>query len=417
MRLQGKLLAAGLVSALAIGTAAVPPASAASSILVWADGAKVTGLKKLAADFKKANPSVTINVVNKTDSKAALEKLTEPTGSPDIVIGAHDWIGNLSANSQIVKISVSPAVKASFATDTLKAFSYNGNQYGMPMSVENLAWIQNAKIMGNTCPATLAAALKTIAAYEAKSGVTLTEKISVPGADPYHFYPVFSGLGGYVFGRSANGALDPNKVGLDNAKFLTNVAKYAPIWQKNGLFTNYAGKGAGAGGFDLKGNFQTGKSAVLWTGPWNAAKVFSLRDVKGMKLVFCPFPSIVPGIKSVPFSGVQGLMITKFANAHGVEAQAKSFLNFVAGAAQQTKYAAAAMAIPANKSAKAPTATLNGFKNAGIYAVPMPNIPQMNSVWDQLSSGWSKSLAKQNPSDPKTAWSDAADNVRDAVKG
>jgi arabinogalactan oligomer/maltooligosaccharide transport system substrate-binding protein len=142
-----------------------------------------------------------------------------------------------------------------------------------------------------------------------------------------------------------------------------------------------------------------------------------LRDTKGLKLTFCPFPTIVPGIKSVPFSGVQGLMITKFASAHGVEAQTKSFLNFVAGAAQQTKYATAAMAIPANKAAKAPTATLNGFKGAGIYAVPMPNIPQMNSVWDQLSSGWSKSLAKQNPSNPKTAWSDAASNVRDAVKG
>ena len=120
-------------------------------------------------------------------------------------------------------------------------------------------------------------------AYEKKSGVTLTEKISVPGNDPYHFYPVFSALGGFVFGRSANGALDPNKVGLDNKTFLANVAKYAPVWQKNGLFSNYAGKGAGAGGFDLKGNFQTGKSAVLWTGPWNAGKVFSLRDVKGMK--------------------------------------------------------------------------------------------------------------------------------------
>lgn len=417
MRLQGKLLAAGLVSALAIGTAAVPPASAASSILVWADGAKVTGLKLLAADFKKANPSVTINVVNKTDSKAALEKLTEPTGAPDIVIGAHDWIGNLSANSQIVKISVSPAVKAAFAPDTLKAFSYNGNQYGMPMTVENIAWIQNSKIMGTKCPATLNDALATIAAYEKKSGTKLAEKISVPGSDPYHFYPVFSGLGGYVFGRTAAGALDPKKVGLDNAVFLKNVAKFAPIWQQNGLFSNYAGKGAGAGGFDLKANFQTGKSAVLWTGPWNAAKVFSLRDTKGLSLTFCPFPTIVPGIRSVPFSGVQGLMITKFAAAHGVEAQAKSFLNFVAGAAQQTKYATAAMAIPANKAAKAPTATLNGFKTAGIYAVPMPNIPQMNSVWDQLSSGWSKSLAKQNPSNPKTAWSDAASNVRDAVNG
>ncbi len=417
MRLQGKLLAAGLVSALAIGTAAVPPASAASSILIWADGAKVTGLKLLAADFKKTNPSITINVVNKTATYDSLLKLTEPTGAPDIVIGAHDWIGNLSANSQIIKISVSPAVKAAFAADTLKAFSYNGNQYGMPMTVENIAWIQNSAIMGTKCPATLNAALATMAAYEKKSGVKLTEKISVPGGDPYHFYPIFSGLGGYVFGRSANGALDPNKVGFDNATFLKNIAKYAPIWQKNGLFSNYAGKGAGAGGFDLKGNFQTGKSAVLWTGPWNAAKVFSLRDVKGMKLTFCPFPTIVPGIKSVPFSGVQGLMITKFAAAHGVEAQAKSFLNFVAGAAPQTKYADAASAIPANKSAKAPTATLNGFKGAGIYAVPMPNIPQMLLVWDAFGSAWSKSLAKQNPSNPKTAWSDSANNIRDAVKG
>ena len=417
MRLQGKLLVAGVASALALGALAVPPASAASTITIWGDLTKVPGLKAVAAGFTKANPSVKINVVNKQNLKDAFEKLTEAEGSPDIVIGAHDWIGNLSANGQIIKISVPAAIKNQFATPTFQAFSYGGNQYGMPMSVENIAWIQNVAIMGTKCPATLAEANATMTAWEKRTGKKLAERVSVPGPDPYHFYPLFSGLGGFVFGRNAKGALDPSKVGLDNAKFLANVAKFAPTWQKSGLFSNYAGKGSGQGGWDAKNNFATGKSAVLWTGPWNAKNVFGLRDTKGLRIQFCEFPTIVKGIRSVPFSGVQGLMISKFAKPHGVESQARAFLNYAAGAAQQTAYAKVAVVIPANKASKAPTGTLNGFKSAGIYAVPMPNIPQMNSVWDQLSSGWSKSLAKENPADPKTAWSDAANNVRDAVNG
>ena len=38
--------------------------------------------------------------------------------------------------------------------------------------------------------------------------------------DPYHMYPFFSGLCGYIFGKNSAGNLDPSNIGLANKKFL-----------------------------------------------------------------------------------------------------------------------------------------------------------------------------------------------------
>jgi len=50
--------------------------------------------------------------------------------------------------------------------------------------------------------------------------------LSVPqgaNGDAYHMYPLFSGLGGYVFGVTKNGSLNPHKLGVANPAFLRNA--------------------------------------------------------------------------------------------------------------------------------------------------------------------------------------------------
>lgn len=416
MRLQRKMLVAGMASAIALGALIAPAAQAAEpAIIVWADGDKVDGLKKVAAAYTAG----TVTVLSNAATKDNLPKATAD-GGPDIVIGAHDWIGQFSADGLIVAQTVPALVKKQFAAQTYGAFSYAGTQYGMPMSVENIAWVQNVAIMGKTCPATLDAALATINAYQAKAkkAKKLVEKISIPG-DPYHHYPLLSGLGGYNFGQKLNGALDKNKVGLDNDVFLKNVGKFS-VWQKSGALGYYNGQG-----FGLTTNYGKGLAAVAFTGPWNTNDIAALavRKVNPIKSVLCPFPTIVKGIVSRPFSGVQGLMITKFAGAtgHASTTAVQAFVNFAATAAQQNTYAKYAGVIPANLASKASgadaakTAILAAFKAAGKVSIPMPNIPEAGNMWGAMGTAFSKSLAKTNPSKPSIAWRQAAENLRDAV--
>jgi arabinogalactan oligomer/maltooligosaccharide transport system substrate-binding protein len=95
---------------------------------------------------------------------------------------------------------------------------------------------------------------------------------------------------------------------------------------------------------------------------------------------------------SVPFLGVQGFMVTKFATVHGVDSAAKDLVtNFMAGPSAQTQLAAANGRPPANIKAKSSDPVLAQFSNASKGGVPMPNIPQMSSVWGDLGQAWVRS--------------------------
>ena len=80
---------------------------------------------------------------------------------------------------------------------------------------------------------------------------------------------------------------------------------------------------------NAKALFLTGKVPYYVTGPWFVS------DIKksGVKYAISAFPKIVPGIKSAPFLGVQGLMVTKFSATHGVESLAKDLVATLHGAA------------------------------------------------------------------------------------
>ena len=115
-------------------------------------------------------------------------------------------------------------------------------------------------------------------------------------------YPFFSGLGGYVFGTNRAGNLDPSDIGVANPKFLKN-APLIDKWNKEGLIRSQVNDSI------AKDLFLKGKVAYWITGPWFLADIRK----SGVPYAVSAFPTIVPGIKSVPFLGVQGYMVTKYA--------------------------------------------------------------------------------------------------------
>ncbi len=96
----------------------------------------------------------------------------------------------------------------------------------------------------------------------------------------------------------------------------------------------------------------------------------------------------------MPFLGVQGLMVTKFAADHGVDSFAKDLVgNYMMQPDAQLALAAANDRFPANSVAGAKVADkdVKAFGAASVGGVPMPNIPQMASVWGDLGSAWVRS--------------------------
>jgi arabinogalactan oligomer/maltooligosaccharide transport system substrate-binding protein len=399
-----KARVAAIASAIVLGASAMlaPTAGAATkTVIVWAGADKAPGVIAALKGYK----AVTVKVVVHDEGKIREDlKTIAAKDAPDVIVGTHDWVGELSSNGSIIKLSLPAPVKKQFSANSVGAWSYNGALYGLPLSVESIAFLQNTAMVGDKCYPTLDAFLA-----KANTVAGLTTPIQV-GNDSYHMYPMLSGLGGYVFGQKANGALDPGNIGLDTQALLKN-SSIIDGWQASGLFQNYLGNYDG-----LTGLYGTGKAAAWITGPWNTGAVKDIESKNGIKTKFCTFPTIVPGIKSVPFSGLKGLMVTKFAAGHGVSAQAKTLVTTVLSTVKaQNIYAKTVQANPANLKAKNPDPVLAGFGVTSANAIPMPNIPEMGSVWDSMQAAWAKALKKTDPTKAKTAFLQAASNIRELI--
>ena len=115
---------------------------------------------------------------------------------------------------------------------------------------------------------------KGMAAYEEalKKAGKVTVPFAVPqgaNGDAYHMYPLFSGLGGYIFGTTASGSLNVKDVGLDNPTFRKNQG-LIDQWNKTGLINSKVDYGI------AKTAFTTGKSPFWITGPWELDAIKAL---------------------------------------------------------------------------------------------------------------------------------------------
>ena len=68
---------------------------------------------------------------------------------PDVILGAHDWVGEFAANGSVVPLFPSSATKKQFPAYALDAFSYGTaikKLYGAPVALENIALVTNTKL-------------------------------------------------------------------------------------------------------------------------------------------------------------------------------------------------------------------------------------------------------------------------------
>ena len=359
-------------------TATASGADATTTVRIWTDKDRVAAVTKVANAWA-ASKGAAVEVVQKDFGQIRDNlKSVQAETAPDVIVGAHDWVGELSANGSVVPLFPSAATKKQFPAYTLDAFSYGTaikKLYGAPVAVENIALVTNTRLakVPTTWAQLQTAALATKKKTKAAVGISVQQG---SGGDAYHMYPLFSGLGGYIFGKNSAGNLDPSNIGLSNAKFLRNT-RLIDQWNKLGLIRSSVDSSIAQ---DL---FLKGRTAFWFTGPWNLDTL----KKSGLRYQISAFPTIVKGTKSVPFLGVQGFMVTKFAATHNVESLAKDLVSsYMMRSGSQLELALANLRFPANIAAGklVKDAQLKAFGAASTGGVPMPNIPQINSVWGDL---------------------------------
>ncbi len=395
------------LTALVLAAPAMPASSAGPTITIWTDKDRHAAVEKVATQWA-AGKGIDIVVVEKGfgDIRDNL-KTVDAANAPDVIVGAHDWTGQLAADGLVLPLFPSKATLAQFPSYALNAFSYGTaikRLYAAPVALENIGLVVNTGLA--KVPTTFAQLESEALAFKKKSKSNLA--LAVPqgaAGDAYHMYPFFSGLGGYVFGKNKAGNLDASDIGVANKTFLSNAA-LIDKWNKEGLVNSKIDYNTAKNAF-LK------KQAAFWiTGPWESDTL----KTSGLKFKIVQMPAIK--FKSVPFLGVQGFFVTKYATTHGIEAAARDLVgSYMMQPDGQQALAAANGRFPANTTAgkRVTDPVLKQFGTAGVGGVPMPNIPQMSSVWTELGGAWVKATKGSGATKARVAFSVAARNIADKI--
>ena len=128
-------------------SASEAPEEAASTLTVWVDQERVDALKG-AAEAYTEETGVDVELVGKDNATIKDDFIQQvPTGrGPDITMGAHDWLGELSTNGVVAPIELGDSA-ADYLDVAINASTYDGTVYMLPYAVENIAVLRNADII------------------------------------------------------------------------------------------------------------------------------------------------------------------------------------------------------------------------------------------------------------------------------
>jgi len=370
---------------------------AATTLTVWVDTERVDAMKG-AVEAYEDKTGVTVKLVGKDNGKIKDDFIQQvPTGKgPDVVMGAHDWLGELSTNGVVAPIELGDSAD-DYLPVALQASTYEGTTYMLPYAVENIAILRNADLIPEA-----ATSFDDMIAKGKAAGLE-TPFVVEQGVEgnPYHLYPFQTAFGAPVFGTDAEGNYDPTDLQIGN--------------EGGFQFATWLGAQGAAGNFntDITGDiaktkFTTGEAAFWLTGPWNV----SAATDAGINVAIDAVPSPTGEVAS-PFAGVKGFFVSSESKN---KVAANDFLvNYIGTEDVQLDLFKAGNVLPALKVAADTAASdpiIAGFQKVGADAVPMPAIPAMGAVWQYWGIA---EAAIINGEDPTATWQKLTDDVSAAI--
>ena len=371
------------------------------SLTVWVDADRAGVLEDIAAQFEEER-GVTVELVTKDFGAIRDDFITQaPTGNgPDIIVGAHDWLGKLVQNGVVAPLELGDKA-GEFQEVAITAMSYEGQNYGLPYSVENIAMLRNVDLAAEV-PATFD---DLIAAGQA-SGAEYAFLVGLDpaAADPYHLYPLQASFGAPVFEITADGTYDPSALALGNEGGEAFAVKLAEWGAAGILNTNISGDIA-------REEFVAGKSPFFLTGPWNLPAI----QEAGINYSIDPIPS-AGGETASPFVGVQGFFISS--RSENTLAANEFLVNYIGTEAVQTALydvgGRAPALLTAFEAAKS-NADVAAFGEVGANGNPMPNVPAMDVVWSDWGSTEVAIINGQG--DPVELWRAMVESIQSKIDG
>ena len=370
MRPNFLLLAASVVAL----AASLVPARAAEppKLLVWINGDKgYDGLQKVGDAFNAVS-GVKVVVQHPEGATDKFQAAAAAGKGPDIFCWPHDRTGEWARSGLLVPVHPPKRVRDEIDESAWKAFTYKGKVWGYPLSIEAVGLVVNRDLV-KTVPTTFdeVIALDKELMKQGKKALLWDYNKS------FFTWPMLAGAGGEVFGRSANGELDPNVVGVNSPGAVAGAAMLSKLIEGGTM-------PRGARYAEMEAGFARGEIAMMITGPW------AWDNARKAKINFsvAPVPAVIPGKPSKSFVGVLGCMIAAPSKVKDI---AREFIenHLLRVDSLKTISANVPLGTPANKAYFAELAgdgNIRATMENARMGEPLPNIPELGKFFPAMDA-------------------------------
>ncbi|GEM_PF-72760 len=349
----------------------------ATDLVVWEDLGKSHGIEKAVAQFEKENNcKVILKDSDYVGHLAAYESaLKDGSQIPDILMLPADRMGYAAKSGLITPLSFMQKEEHKYLNSSIKAFTYKGEIYAVPRSMETMVVYYNQDLMKYPFE-------QFDDYYKLSMDLKKQGKYGIIGKwDFFYFaYGFLKGYDSYLFGNNSDGSLNPKDLGVasDNA---VKATEYLAKVCKDILPPSVLGND----GFgEIEKLFTTGKAAAVITGPWEL-ETFAK---SGINYGVAPLPRLPNGKFMTPFLGFRGYAITQKSNNKALAEKFLKFINQPQYALQ--RYQSILELPPIHEILTNPLINNDDFANAiavqALNAEATPSIPEMATVWDPMNT-------------------------------
>jgi maltose/maltodextrin transport system substrate-binding protein len=366
-------------------------------LLVWMDADRTRTLEPILKKFQDQY-AIKVHLESPQNVTDSFPTAAQSGKGPDIVIWAHDKVGEWADAGLISPIEVHHETREKYFPQAWEAVTHADRVWGFPIGLETVTLIYNKKLLDGPPPKSLS------------DLAPLNEKIKQqhPGVtsilwdfkSAYYSWGILASAGAYIYAKNQDG-YDLNNVGVANSGAVEALSKILGLI-KSGVLPKSVSYSA------AEELMSQGKLAMMISGPWAWANLMKT----GIDFGVAPVPGFGDN-PSKPFVGVSAAYVNRASSNQDI---AKEFIEdfLISEEGLNAMNDAKPIGIPSlislAEKLEQENPLLKEMKICIEQGQVMPNIPEMGRFWSAVGSALQ--LATNGQASVKTALDDAAENMR-----
>jgi len=366
-------------------------------LVIWMDSARAQAMERIA---HKCETDLGIKVSIETPQNITTDfPLAAAAGKgPDIVIWAHDKVGEWANGGLIAPVNVAPEYAKNFFAKAWQATRHEGLSWGYPIAMESVTLIYNKRLLKRPPPSQLSELVSINTQLKEKNpGVNA---ILWDYHSAYYSWGILASAGGYVFGKTSND-YDVRNVGVATPGAIAGLKEIIALIRA-GTLPRYVAYST------VESLMGQGKVAMIISGPWAWSNLLA----SGIDFGLAPIPG-VDGKPGHPFVGVSVAYVNRSSpNTNLAPYFIEHYLLTDEGLTAMNR--AKPIGVPAlisfYQSLSQSNARLRELDASLELGEVMPNVPEMGRFFSSMATALQ--VATEGHASAQKALSDAAATIR-----